>query len=50
MDDIAIVKNSLKKNRFELEIHDIELYSTKTNEIQERLNYLQSDAILHNKY
>ena len=43
MDDITIVKNSLKKNRFELEIQDIKLYSNKTAEIQERLNYLQSE-------
>lgn len=48
MNDITIIKNSFKKNRIELEIHDIELYSTKTNEIQERLNYLQSEYNLIN--
>ena len=43
MNDINIIKDSLKKNRFELEINDIQLYSNSTDEIKSRLNYLLSE-------
>ena len=43
MNDINIIKDSLKKSRLELEINDIQLFSNINKDIESRLNFLLSD-------
>ena len=47
MNDINIIKDSLKRSRNELELKDIQSFSDLNSDIQNRLNYLLSE--LNNK-
>lgn len=43
MNDINIIKDSLKRSRHELELNDIKSFSNSNSDIQNRLNYLLSE-------